>query len=494
MAAEDDFWGDAGNWSGTAGADRFNAERTPATDSDATPAAWVTGQIARVLGGSNGAGRRAHGNPSDARWTQEIPVVDADSPAPVEDAAPTDPHVPTTDVPTIVDATPVADTFDDVWFNDDDGYGDPAGASPNPAEDDAWSSLGDWDVEPEPQRKLPVDPLFAKLGVLAVVVTLAVPVVLSLRSSGDGATLETAATGLTAPAADVTILPTTLSQIVAEPEATATPETAAAAEPEATTAATTAGTPAATIAETDAEFTTRRASPVATADDSDTDAGGIDASTTAAADACGADYDVVGGDYWIRLADGAGVDIDELLAVNDATLDTPLYPGAAICLPVGASTPPPPAVTTAASTTAAPTTAAPTTAASTTAAPTTAAPTTAPPTTAAPTTAVLSPPSVPNSPGPGASPDQVKQVIRNIWPDELEERAIEIAWRESNWIPTADNGHCCHGVFQIYWTVHRSWLADFGVTSLEQLYDPVTNTRVALEIYNRAGGWGPWGL
>ena len=88
----------------------------------------------------------------------------------------------------------------------------------------------------------------------------------------------------------------------------------------------------------------------------------------------------------------------------------------------------------------------------------------------------------------------MQQIIRDIWPDALEQRAIEIAWRESNWIPTADNGHCCHGVFQIYWTVHRSWLADFGVTSLEQLYDPVTNTRMALEIYNRAGGWGPWGF
>ncbi|MEM1335535.1 MAG: hypothetical protein AAGG08_18985, partial [Actinomycetota bacterium] len=327
MATEDDFWGDAGDWSGTAGADRRDAERIPATDSDATPAAWVTGQIARVLGGSNDAGRRAHGNPRDARWTQEVPVVDADSSAPAEDAPPTDPHAPTTDVPAIVDATPVADTFDDVWFDDDDGYGDPAGASPNPAEDDAWSSLGDWDVESEPQRKLPIDPLLAKLGVLAVVVTLAVPVVLSLRSGSDSATLETGATELTAPTADVTILPTTLSEIVAEPEATAAPETAAAEEPEATTAATTAGTSAATVAEADAELTTRRATPVATADGSDTDAGGVDASTTAAADACGADYAVVGGDYWIRLADGAGVDVDELLAVNDATLDTPLYPG-----------------------------------------------------------------------------------------------------------------------------------------------------------------------
>ena len=487
MATEDDFWGDAGAWSDTAGADRRDAERAPATDPDATPAAWVTGQIARVLGGSNGAGRRAHGNPSDVRWTQEIPAVDGDRSVPTDGAAPFEPHAPTTDVPTIVDATPVSDTLDDVWFDDDTGYGDPAGASPNPAEDDAWESLDDWDVEPEPQRKLPIDPLLAKLGVLAVVVTLAVPLVLSLRSGSDSAILETAATELTAPATEPTAVPTTLSATVVEPEATAVPDTAAAEQPAATTVTTTGDTSPATATETDAEPATRRAAPTATADDSDADAGEIDASETAAADSCGADYDVVGGDYWIRLADGAGVDVDELLAVNDATRQTPLYPGATICLPIGASTPPPPPATTAAPTTAAPTTAAPTTAAPTTAAPTTAAPTTAAPPTAAP-------PAVPNSPGPNASPDQVQQIIRDIWPDELEQRAIEIAWRESNWIPTADNGHCCHGVFQIYWTVHRSWLADFGVTSLEQLYDPVTNTRMALEIYNRAGGWGPWGF
>jgi hypothetical protein len=79
-----------------------------------------------------------------------------------------------------------------------------------------------------------------------------------------------------------------------------------------------------------------------------------------------------------------------------------------------------------------------------------------------------------------------------VWPDELEERALQIAWRESNYIPTAKN-FCCYGVFQIYWSVHKSWLSGIGITSAEQLYDPTTNARAALALYERAGGWGPWG-
>ncbi|MEO1055833.1 MAG: hypothetical protein AAFY28_02855 [Actinomycetota bacterium] len=493
MGTEDDFWGDAGDWSGTAGADRRAADPTPAADPDPTPAAWVTGQIARVLGGPRAAGRRQHGDPGDARWTAEVPVVDASASAPRanerRDAEPTDTRA--NDVPPIVDAT--ADTLDDDWLDaDDDWYGDPAGASPNPTDDEAWESLDDWDVEPVQQRKLPIDPLLAKLGVLAVVVTLAVPLILSLRSGADSATLETAATEL--PSADIepTPTPTTVTDDAAPAEDAAVEPESTTAEPAATATTIEVIEEATASADSEPEPASRRAVPAATGADTESDTPS-DQSVEATANACGADYDVVGGDYWIRLADGAGVDVDELLAVNDATLQTPLFPGSTICLPVGASTPPPPPATTAAPTTAAPTTVAPTTAAPTTAAPTTAAPTTAAPTTAAPTTAA-SAPSSPNSPGPNASPEQVQQIIRDIWPDELEERAIEIAWRESNWIPTADNGHCCHGVFQIYWTVHRSWLADFGVTSLDQLYDPVINTQMALEIYNRAGGWGPWGF
>lgn len=88
-------------------------------------------------------------------------------------------------------------------------------------------------------------------------------------------------------------------------------------------------------------------------------------------------------------------------------------------------------------------------------------------------------------------PLTVEQMIRDVWPDELEERALVIAYRESRYVPTAHN-YCCHGLFQIYFRVHRGWLADYGVTSIDQLYDPMTNVRMAYVLYQRAGGWGPW--
>lgn len=89
------------------------------------------------------------------------------------------------------------------------------------------------------------------------------------------------------------------------------------------------------------------------------------------------------------------------------------------------------------------------------------------------------------------APMTIQDIIREAWPDELEDRALAIAWRESRYIPTAHNS-CCHGLFQIYWSIHKVWLATQGVTSLDQLYDPVTNTRMAYQIYLRNGGWGPW--
>ena len=78
-----------------------------------------------------------------------------------------------------------------------------------------------------------------------------------------------------------------------------------------------------------------------------------------------------------------------------------------------------------------------------------------------------------------------------MWPDELEDRAIEIAWRESNFIPTAQNS-CCYGVFQMHWDAHNGWLAGLGITSPEQLFDVTDNAYAAYALYQRSGGWGPW--
>lgn len=93
-------------------------------------------------------------------------------------------------------------------------------------------------------------------------------------------------------------------------------------------------------------------------------------------------------------------------------------------------------------------------------------------------------------PGPARS---VEQIIRDVWPDELEAQALKIAWRESNYRPdvTSSTG-CCHGVFQLH-EVHLGWMGAFGVTSVAQLFDPEVNVRMAYELYKR-NGWAPWAL
>jgi LysM repeat protein len=206
----------------------------------------------------------------------------------------------------------------------------------------------------------------------------------------------------------------------------------------------------------------------------------------AVVDQCANVYESVAGDYWLRIADAAGLGLDELLELNDATADTPLYPGSEVCLPAGASGPSAPTTepqTTAPPTTAAPTTAAPTTAPATTEAPaTTAAPAT---TEASATTEATTVPPAPPAPG------EIEQIIRDVWPDDLEEQALRIAWRESGYNPYAQS-YCCSGLFQIYYDVHAIWLADLGINSASDLYDPRLNAEAAYTLYQRSGGWSPW--
>jgi|CXWL01.1.fsa_nt_gi LysM repeat protein len=187
---------------------------------------------------------------------------------------------------------------------------------------------------------------------------------------------------------------------------------------------------------------------------------------------CVKSYEVVAGDYWIRIAKRAGVTTKQLLAANNATVKTKLFPGRSICLPANATIPTAPATTAAPATTVKP------------AAPKPAATAAAPATTSAPTTTIVRR---------SYTTAEVEAIIRQVWPDDLEEEALRIAWRESNLKPTAKNS-CCYGLFQINFKPHKSWLAGIGVTSADQLLDPTTNANAALVLYNRAGGWGPWAL
>ena len=344
---------------------------------------------------------------------------------------------------------------------------------------DAWDDGWEQPVERPPGG---VDPLLARFGGLAVVLTLLVPVVMSFTSDsdrGDALRSADAPSVLSAPtpanpAPGAPIVPDAAALLAAAPIVEPQPDADSATS--AATAAAPSPAPEARATEpAEPPVTTATATPQA---ESLTDA------------RCGAEYEIVAGDFWILIADGAGVEIADLFAVNDATSDTPLFPGRTICLPVGASTPPPPTSPPPTATTAPPTapptnTSAPSTASSGSSGTTA----TTPRPTPAPTTTVA-PPALP--PSSNATADEVQAIIRAVWPDDLEERALEIARRESKYLATAKN-NCCYGVFQIYWSVHRSWLGGLGVTSPEQLYDPTINARAALTLYERAGGWGPWG-
>lgn len=176
---------------------------------------------------------------------------------------------------------------------------------------------------------------------------------------------------------------------------------------------------------------------------------------------CGSTYTVRPGDSWSLVADRASIRMRDLLAVNGANSSSRLYPDGEICLPVGARV-------------VIPTTTAPRRA--TQSAPATTAP-------AATTT-------VPLPPAPSRA--DAEAIVREVWPDDLEERALEIVHRESRFNANAQNW-CCVGLFQIHWNAHKRWLAGMGITDRRQLFDARTNASAAYALYQR-NGWSPWDL
>lgn len=479
MSDHDDFWGDVPDW--TVGDGEQPARRSRSTR-PVRPSARD-----RFTGWSARFGSLLT---RDADATREHRVVEThgDSPidSPVDGAA-----NPEYDAPRAASAR----TGDfDVAFTDVDAIADDL---------ERASHTTGWDTHEDSRPELAsrrrddrptggVDPLLARFGAAAIVLTLMVPLAINLTSDGGSDDLVAGA------AADSTSVQPTLGSIDPAEAATTAGDTS-----EVTTATylDPADLPPAVPVndvdgpdegvDDDTETSARGTDQSEAGSDTTATAAASDAGIADPADAddqadrlrieCAIDYTVDQGDYWIGLADRSGVDLADLLAVNGATVDTPLYPGSEICLPAGASTPAPtsaPATTTATTVTTAttpPTTAAP----ATTATPTTQAPTTTSTTTTVPFVAV--------------GPDEIIEIIRDVWPDDLEDRALEVAYRESRYVPTAKN-YCCYGLFQIYWSVHQSWLADMGVTSAEQLFDPETNARAAYALYQRAGGWGPWSL
>jgi len=321
-----------------------------------------------------------------------------------------------------------------------------------------------------------VDPLIRRVAALAIVVALGVPLAMTLRGGDERSSLQpdtsTVAVGQTvAPSAAAAA-----TELATDPAATEAAVVQATAPEAAVTA--TAAPPATDAPVVEAEVSNVvAATPVAAPP-------AVEAVAVVATElVCAKEYEVVAGDYWILIAKKVSLSLDEVLTANNATTKTAIYPGRTVCLPSNASAP----------TTVAPaTTAAPATAPATTAKPVTAPPTTvkAPTTTVKPTTT-----STPAAAAPKASygRSEVEAIIRQVWPDDLEDEAVRIATRESNLSPGVRN-YCCFGLFQIYFSVHKVWLGQMGVTSAEQLYDPMTNAYVAYAMYLKAGGWGPWRL
>ena len=89
------------------------------------------------------------------------------------------------------------------------------------------------------------------------------------------------------------------------------------------------------------------------------------------------------------------------------------------------------------------------------------------------------------------STQQSAAIIREVFPDNLEDRAIAIARRESHLNAAAYNS-CCVGLFQIHWRAHKSWLSKMGITSARQLLDAQVNATAAYAMYKRSNNWGAW--
>jgi len=420
-ALQDEFWGEQTDWT--------SSDRRPSG-----PRAGVGATIGRWWGGLLGAGsgassgvERVHG-----RATGDAPSNGGRQHDEIDD-------------------------YDDVEHDDR--------KAPVAADDDLADEHDDaWTFEPEPpKRRSGVDPLLARFGGLMVVLTLATPVVMGFTSGSDD---DPSAASSAAALADIADLPMAVPTSPAESVESNAPADAAPA------AVATVPTTAVPVADTGEDAASEPVVAAALEEAAPVSAPPVTEPP------CGDDYELAAGDYWIRIADAAGVDLADLLAVNDATVDTVLVPGGSICLPVGASTPAPPTTPVpraVATTTATP---APTTRSSAS----TPTVTTTPP---APTTTVPARPAA-------VSAAEAVAIIRAVWPDDLEERAIEIAWRESNHRSNVNNS-CCYGLFQIHWEAHRGWLSSMGVTSAWQLYDAKVNAAAAYTLYQRAGGFGPWG-
>ena len=170
----------------------------------------------------------------------------------------------------------------------------------------------------------------------------------------------------------------------------------------------------------------------------------VGATSKVATTECGKYFQARPGDSWSRIAARFGLSQTKLLTLNGARESTKILIGDRLCLKTHDSEP----------------------------------------------TVVQAQQNIPTHTG-----KEVVAIIREIWPDEFEELALMVARRESNLKPNVVGGTkgCCIGLFQIYFSVHREWLAKIGVTESVQLLDPRVNTEAAYKMFKRNGeSWKPW--
>ena len=155
------------------------------------------------------------------------------------------------------------------------------------------------------------------------------------------------------------------------------------------------------------------------------------------------------GDSWSLLADYAGVGLSSMLRANNASAKTIILPGQKLCVPKGATFNRPGSVVAEEAT---------------------------------PQKLVI--------PKKRLSAAESEAIIRDIFPDKLERRALKIAQRESRLNHIA-HSWCCLGLFQIYFGANKAFLGTLGITNASQLLDARTNATAAYAMYQRSG-WAPW--
>jgi hypothetical protein len=97
------------------------------------------------------------------------------------------------------------------------------------------------------------------------------------------------------------------------------------------------------------------------------------------------------------------------------------------------------------------------------------------------------PTAAPAAPAPGSGDPYA--AIARAFPD-VYDQAVAVANCESSMDPNQVYRGTYYGLFQIS-SMHRDWVEAMGY-SWDQILDPYVNAQVARNIYDAAGGWGPW--